>query len=263
MTSTAIDDHVLSGLRGGEVLVFQHLPPETPGLVGRHLASAGLHLEVDELDHGDPIPDLERFDALIVMGGPMDVWQEDIHPWLVAEKDAIRHWVGDLERPFLGVCLGHQLLAASMGGEVGPMDTPEIGVTDILLTEDGLTDPLLGTLPHTVPALQWHHAAVVSPPPGGVVLASNPHCPIQAARVGPNAWGVQFHIEASAPEVALWADVPEYRATLAATGHGDPSWMYRAVRSNAEAMESACAALSAGLLGLIAVNRSVTRGASR
>jgi GMP synthase-like glutamine amidotransferase len=259
MTGTAMHDDD----RNGDVLVFQHLAAETPGLVGRHLASAGLELRVVEFDNGDPIPDLEGFDALIVMGGPMDVWEEDVHPWLVAEKVAIRHWVEELERPYLGVCLGHQLLAASLGGEVVPMKTPEIGVMQILLTDEGATDPLLGALPSTFPGLQWHHAAVVAVPPDSVVLAGNSHCSIQAFRTGSAAWGVQFHIEASAPEVALWGDIPEYRATLAASGNGDPSWMYRAVQAKAAAMESACAALSDELLGQIRVHRSVGRGPSR
>jgi GMP synthase-like glutamine amidotransferase len=236
---------------GTRVLVFQHLPIETPGSVGQHLVAAGSELSVVELDHGQPIPRLADYDALLVMGGPMDVWQEELHPWLVPEKEAIRTWVEELGRPFLGVCLGHQLLADALGGEVGPMPEPEIGVMEVALTEEGRTDLLLGDLAPNFPALQWHGAQVVRAPIGAVVLASNPQCGIQALRVGPAAWGVQFHVEASPSVVAEWNDVPEYRSALAATADGDPGWMHRAMLANEDAMASACARLSCALLARI------------
>ena len=106
---------------GGEVLVLQHLAAEDPGALGLLLVDAGMRLTTVELDEGEEIPDLEGFDLLLVMGGPMDVWEEDEHPWLVAEKAAIHSWVSELRRPYLGVCLGHQLLADGHG-RVGRKD---------------------------------------------------------------------------------------------------------------------------------------------
>ncbi len=90
-----------------------------------------------ELDKGDPIPPLEGYDVLWVMGGPMDVWDVEEHPWLVEEKRAIRKWVREMERPFLGLCLGHQLLADALGGTCGPQRPPEIGVSRVDLTDEG------------------------------------------------------------------------------------------------------------------------------
>lgn len=263
MTPPVTDTTSHSELEGARALVFQHLPVETPGSVGKHLAAAGLQLSVIELDHGEPIPTLADYDALVVMGGPMDVWQEDLHPWLVPEKEAIRHWVEVLGRPYLGVCLGHQLLADSLGGEVGPMPEPEIGVVEVGVTEEGRSDPLIADLAPSFPALQWHGAHVVRAPVGGVVLASNDHCVIQALRVGSSAWGVQFHVEASPSVVAEWSEVPEYRAALEATGDGDPEWMHRAMVANQHAMDSACAALSAALLARIRTDIARTKALTR
>jgi GMP synthase-like glutamine amidotransferase len=198
----------------GQVLVFQHLPEEDPGGLGPLLIDAGYQLTAVELDHGETIPDLTAFDLLLVMGGPMDVWQEDAHPWLVNEKQAIRCWVSELQRPYLGVCLGHQLLADALGGQVGKMTAAEIGVPDILLTSSAALDPVFSGLPDVVPGLQWHHAAVMLAPPDSVVLAANPACPIQALRVGSNAWGVQFHLEVGVSTIDDWAQVPEYEEVL-------------------------------------------------
>jgi GMP synthase-like glutamine amidotransferase len=213
----------------GRVLVLQHLAAEGPGSIGDHLNAAGMHLTVVELDEGDVIPPLSDFDLLLVMGGPMDVWEEERHPWMSEEKHAIRRWVSELGRPYLGVCLGHQLLADALGGEVGTMAVPEVGVMEIGLTPEGLRDPLFSGLRSRMKGLQWHGAQVMRLPPGGVSLAANVHCGIQALRVGPWAWGVQFHLEVDESTVPEWARVPEYRATLEAHGRGDVNWLSNAV----------------------------------
>ena len=96
-----------------KLLVFQHIDCEHPGILREFLRADGIEYRAVELDAGDEIPALEDYDALWVMGGPMDVWDIEEHPWLVPEKRAIRRWITELERPFLGVCLGHQLLADS------------------------------------------------------------------------------------------------------------------------------------------------------
>jgi GMP synthase-like glutamine amidotransferase len=136
----------------------------------------------------------------------------------------------------VGVCLGHQLLADALGGEVGPMTEPEIGLMEIELTPAGLADPAFCRLPSPFCGLQWHGAQVRRPPPGGVVLASNRHCAIQALRVGHRAWGVQFHLEVDEDTVSEWSLVPEYRATLESLGHGDADWLAAAVAPQLPAM---------------------------
>jgi len=199
------------------VLVFQHIEIEHPGIFRDVMEEAGVAWTAVELDVGEPIPAFGGYDALLVMGGPMDVWQEDTHPWLVQEKTAIREAVQTHGLPVLGFCLGHQLLAEALGGRVGKMAQAEVGILDVDLTEAGRRDPLMQGLPATAKCLQWHGAEVVEPPPGATVLASSPVCPVQAFAMGGRAWGIQYHPEMTSTTVADWGEVPEYEAALEAT----------------------------------------------
>src|SRR5215470_17285074 len=140
-------------------LVFQHIAIEHPGIFRDFMAADGITWDAVELDAGEEIPPLDRYDALWVMGGPMDVWEEDGHPWLAAEKRAIRAAV-ERELPFMGICLGHQLLGAAMGGRVAKAAQAEVGVLDVALTEAGRGDPLFQGMAPVFKALQWHGAEV-------------------------------------------------------------------------------------------------------
>lgn len=202
------------------LLVFQHLDVEHPGVFRDFLAADGIAWDVIELDTGDAIPDLDRYAGLWVMGGPMDVWELDEHPWLIDELAVIRYAVVELRMPFLGICLGHQLLAAALGGTVGP-GTAEVGVMPVELTAAGSDSPYFAGLPQTLTTLQWHGAEVSAPPPLASILARSEACAVQALAIADHAVSAQFHVEATAATVAEWGAVPAYAQALdAALGAG-------------------------------------------
>lgn len=202
--------------RGMRFLVFQHIAIEHPGIFRDLMRERAIAWDAVELDEGEAIPPLDGYDALLVMGGPMDVFDEDEHPWLIPEKAAIREAVRQRAMPYLGFCLGHQLLADALGGRCRRMAAPEVGILEVELTSAGRRDPLLKGMAPGFPVLQWHGVAVAELPPGGRALASSPLCAIQAQRVAERAWGLQYHVEMTATTVREWARVPAYATALEA-----------------------------------------------
>ncbi|HVF08915.1 MAG TPA: type 1 glutamine amidotransferase [Actinomycetota bacterium] len=216
-----------------DVLVLQHIACEPPGVYEDVLRERGAGITRVELDEGEPLPQ-RGFDAIVAMGGPMSVNDEDEHPWLAEEKRII----GDAVRagtPFWGACLGVQLLAAALGARVYPGSAPEVGLLPIALTDEGRADPVTGVLPAEVLTLQWH-GDTFDLPEGATLLASSPEYPNQAIRFR-DAYGVQFHLEVSPAMAGEWSRVPEYGAYAdGVLGPGALPGLLVEVGANAEEM---------------------------
>ena len=197
-----------------KILVLQHVRFEHPGIFRQFLTEDGHQCTTVQLGEGESLPSLDGFDALWVLGGSMDVWEEADYPWLRDEKAFIKEAVEVRGLPYLGLCLGHQLLAEALGGHCGKSETPEIGVMDVQLTEVGATGVFMDGLPEIFPALQWHSAEVKQMPAGATCLATSPDCAVQAMQWGTRAYSLQFHVEIEADTVETWNQDPVYAKAL-------------------------------------------------
>ncbi|MCY3880219.1 MAG: type 1 glutamine amidotransferase [Rhodobacteraceae bacterium] len=199
-----------------KILVLQHARVEHPGSLRDFLREDGHSWHPVELDEGEALPGLDGYDALWVLGGPMDVWQESEFGWLRSEKELIREAVEVRGMPFLGLCLGHQLLAEALGGKCGKAEQSEVGVMDVSLTGEGEHSLFFDGVAETFKCLQWHGAEVTEMPPGAVALATSEACAVQAMSWGPRAFSAQFHVEVEADTVSNWAAIPDYADALRA-----------------------------------------------
>ncbi|MCS6712561.1 type 1 glutamine amidotransferase [Brachybacterium sp. EF45031] len=190
-----------------DVVVIQHEDDAPMGALEGALGRAPLRVHLVQAHRGEPLPgDLRTVDGLVVLGGGVGATDDDRAPWLPRTRDLLRE-AADREIPTLGICLGAQLLAVALEGTLRRRDIPEIGLHEVTLTEKAAQDPVLSALspdgsPVTVP--QFHQDEVDRLPPGATVLARGGGA-IQAFRVGPAQWGVQFHPEVDDRIMERWA----------------------------------------------------------
>ena len=199
------------------ILILQHIKIEDPGFIKDLMIKDGAELITIELDEGEKIPsDLSKFDAMFCMGGPMDTWMEKEHPWLIDEKKVIKEFVVDLKKPYLGFCLGCQLLGEVVGGKVERTKNPEIGMLNISFSNNKSNDALFSKFPDEITSLQWHSYEVQGLENNKDVthLASSPETKYQIFKYQNHAYGIQFHIEVKDTTVGEWGCVPEYKSAL-------------------------------------------------
>lgn len=188
-----------------EIIALQHIGIEGPGTMGDFFNSTAWRLLILDVSNGDALPEnLEDIQAVISLGGPMNVYEEDKYPFLKDEDDFLRKAVRE-EIPVLGICLGAQLLAKACGAKVRKASVEEIGWKKVNLTEAARGDPLFQGLYSPLNVFQWHQDSFEIPE-GGLHLAESQACRNQAFRFGRNAYGLQFHMEVTTEMLESWID---------------------------------------------------------
>jgi len=211
------------------VRVLQHVLPEGPGRIAAALEARGFEIAVTRIDLGEPVPrNLDGTVALVVMGGPMGVYESDRYPHLLDEQKLIESALR-AGAPVLGICLGSQLLAATLGARVYPGAQKEIGWFPVRLRKAAITDPLFASVAGSFWALHWH-GDVFDLPADSVSLARSDLTEHQAYRFEKNAYGILFHLEASIDHVQAMATA--FAEDLARDGIDGP-----ALVSNARDMD--------------------------
>ena len=195
------------------ILAIQNCPSEGFGSYADRLLAEGAAAETIHPHRGDPLPAADRWDAILVGGTPISVYEADQHLFLREESAFLAEAVAR-RVACLGICGGAQLLAQVLGARVGPNPRKEIGGTDVRLTHAGATDPLFRGFPATFPVFHWH-GDTFEIPAGGALLAQGEACRNQAFRVG-RVIGLQFHLETRHTEAQDWAR--EYAQELARFG---------------------------------------------
>ena len=238
-----------------KIISLQHIAIEDPGTFKDFLLADGHELTTIQLDEGENIPsNLDEFDAMLCMGGPMDTFMEDEFNWLVGEKKTIGEYVLNLKKPFLGFCLGCQLLGEVLGGKVVQSNPPEIGVLDINVSDQAITDPVFNFLPNKIKALQWHSYEVqgLESNPNINIIGSSPTTKYQIFGYNNHAYGIQFHLEIRKSTVDDWAAVPEYKNALEQSlGQEALPHMKREVNEEIDNMMAQCNQLYQNFISII------------
>ncbi|MBZ0155931.1 MAG: type 1 glutamine amidotransferase [Alphaproteobacteria bacterium] len=193
------------------VLICKNISNEGAGTIGDFLTTEGIPFAVVDLSKGESLPDIQDFDTLLMMGGPMSVNEDDLFPYIKEEEALVRTFI-EGDKRILGVCLGAQIMAKALGARVYKGKEKEIGWYDVELTEHGLRDPLMRALavhPHAgdlwrrFKVFHWH-GETFDIPEGAVHLASSSLFPHQAFRYGRDAYAFQFHIEVGKEMIHEW-----------------------------------------------------------
>jgi GMP synthase (glutamine-hydrolysing) len=178
---------------------LQHAAFEDAANIATWALQRGHRLTHTRLDLDGPLPEPEGLDWLVVMGGPMNVDEHDLYPWLAREKEFLRRAI-DRGIPVLGVCLGGQLICSVLGGQVTKNRQKEIGWFPVTFTPDAASSPVFSRFPQRVPAFHWH-GDTFSIPPGVIRLAASDGCDNQAFQYGRRVVALQFHWDYSLPSV--------------------------------------------------------------
>lgn len=221
-----------------KILVFQHVPYEPLGTLDPLLKEAGFRIRYVNFGRdAAQRPALDRYAALIVLGGPMNADQIDSYPNLINEVDILREAI-ERDMSVLGICLGAQLLAKALGGQVSRNETREIGWYDVDLTDAGREDPVLAGFADRQRVFQWHEDGIRLPD-GTTQLATSPLSAVQAFRHGEHAYGLQFHLEVNRDLIERWLTVPAHRDVLdEERGRVDPAAIRGETVDRIDAIES-------------------------
>jgi GMP synthase (glutamine-hydrolysing) len=193
-------------MSGPRIAVVQHEANCPPHLVGTWMADAGADITVCHAYAGEALPDPATYDGLVVLGGAMGANDDADSPWLAPVRERIREHA-NAGVPVLGICLGHQLAAVALGGEVETNSRGQtFGLRTLGWTPDAHLDPLMSTVATPRRGVHWHDDVVTAVPDGAVVLARTEGVEVQAARYAPSVWGVQHHPEVDADLIRPWAD---------------------------------------------------------
>jgi len=184
------------------VLIIKHIEVEGPGLIEVCLKEEKIPYQILNLEPGLRLPKPDDFTEIVILGGPMNVYEEDRFPFLREEDLFIKESI-QRGKTVLGICLGAQLMAKALGAKVTRAPVKEIGWHDVSLTRVGSHDPLFSRLPKTFPAFQWHEDTFDIPSAAKLIARSNP-VPHQAFRYGENAYGLQFHLEVTEEMIRDW-----------------------------------------------------------
>ncbi len=189
------------------VLIIKHIANEGPGLIEHRLVQQGIPYQMLDLETGARLPKLNGLSHLILLGGPMNVYEEDRYPFLRDEdlfiKEAIQRG-----KAILGICLGAQLIAKALGAKVFKAPMREIGWYEVSLTKIGSQDPLFSGLPKTFPVFQWHEDTFEIPNGAKLIVTSSP-ISHQAFRYGERVYGLQFHLEVTEQMIREWMETYE------------------------------------------------------